>query len=465
MATFSNNDLAETLSTIETYVTELQESLYEQYKVAYCIVNSPNFKGGTADSYKSYINTVAIYFINNILNSSEDLKTLCTNMKTTYMNVESAEDGIISQETLTDVSTLLETEETGFTTLMGTIESIYSRASQYVGSLNAKAQEDVYSDYTTFESKLDTLNSDINSANQTVISDVTDFETQLSEIKTGIDHVVTKVYSCGNIDYSNLSSITDESWYNPGDGDVLMSLWMNDPFVYGAGAGAVWEDQWAAGLDEETYAYLGASVLSGSVMFSAEDGLYMAEASGSLFSFGGASSSEYLNSSFSIDFLSGSVGAKYGWTDDYKGFRAWAEAAAIKLESSMVIGQGALSVTIDSSVEVGKVDAHATCEFTDENNFNIGAGASAAGVEASVGGGIIEVPTTTGGTTNLFGASVKGSAGSAGASADISSVNVYDSNIVDVNVMTFDLGLEIAVGVELSFTIPVLRFEPPWNWF
>ncbi len=461
MAVFSNQELSAYCKRVDDYAKQLQKDLYAQYKLAYSMVQSPNFRGQAANAYKEYIDKAAIYFLNRILDLSRDLQNLCQDFKKAFLQVEPDAEGVVSDAVLALVSREMTDKRRDFDALINNVYNIHARAGHLV-SLQVDPSG-VTTDYVSADKHFSELAQKTVDTDRDMSAQVSAFCQAIETLRKSMTEALTLCYDGIRLNAFNVKTIDKQDWYKPSNGDVLLEQWSDDPFVYSYKQGAVWEDQWAVGIDEEEYAMMGASVLSGNMFYSKEDGIYMVNIGGSVLSGELFAKNDYISSRAAIDVLKGEVGAKFGWTDDYKGFDVFAEAVSAQLESSIVFGKG--YVEVDGAIKGPSANAFATWEFIDENNYTIGAGAEASVVNAGIGVGLVNVPTTRGGTTNLFGASFSVDAYAVGASVRESSVNVVDTNVIDINVTTVDLGIDLGIGGSLSVTLPTIRVEPPWEWF
>jgi len=212
-----------------------------------------------------------------------------------------------------------------------------------------------------------------------------------------------------------------------------------------------------------TFAYIDASGPNAYAFHDQVNGVDTMGAGFSVFSGTLGFQSEYFDGNTTVDVLKADASLRYGWGDDFKGFSVNAEATTIELSSTMTLGKGIVDLNIDSSIKGPNADAFVNFVVTDKNNFSIGAGANASLIDATIGGSLFDVPTTKGGTTPLLGASFSPEGG-VGAGVNVSSVNVYESKVVDVNVRTVYLGLSLGIGGDLTVTAPYVRLKPPWQW-
>ncbi|MCL2811899.1 MAG: LXG domain-containing protein [Clostridia bacterium] len=460
MSTFENRELQDMRRVTNAYADQLQGALYEQFKQAYMLVRSQNFRGGSADAFKAYIEAVAIHFINRILDLSNELKETCNTVAESFFEMERSDRGVVNDDTVLNiVPNALTTRRRRFDDLMFHVGGINRRARAYVDLLPLQEQN-VDSDFRELRTRLNDIHTSMQQSDTRAEASVNQFKTKLNGMRSDMRRFLSEFYTGTRVDFTRipLDGLDSKEWFNPVSGNVLLELWINDPFIYVSGYGAVWEDQWVAG-NADAFVYLGMSALSGHAHFSLNDGVLSMGAGGSAFSLQGGFDSKFVSGQGTLNFLHLDGSAKVGWSDDYKGFNLSGKGAVLSGDGSITIGQGFLSLTGEGSLL--SADAFATMEFESRNDFKIGLGAEANLATGTVGGGIFEVPTTNGGTTNLFGVGVSGSVG-VGASGSISSVNVWSAGPASLNVVTVTGEVAAFLGLGVDLTIPVPSFNPFW---
>lgn len=463
MSRLINEEIAVMEETIKTYKTTVQEACYEQFKNAFTLTQSNNFRGAAADSYKSYISTATINLLNGLINVSEELATTMESIKTTFFGLESEESGSIDTDTLSDVMQNLTTKNTSYISLEGEIQNTLSSAGEYI-SVTPLSSDTVNSAYTQLNTDVQQVGFDLETCNTSALALADAMLTRLKELKTNIENISGQYHVNGEINYDKLPDMVSELWYKQEEVDNLERLYEGDAFAFAAGSGAVSENQWAYGLASDVYGYAGYQFLGGSYEGQVRDGVASGSFNGSLFSAnGGAQITDYFKAKGSADVLAVSGKGKAGFSKDYIGLSAEGSATVAKVSGSAVLGNDAFNVKADASAQVLSADGYAKCEADSNGNFAFGLGgdASAAGAKASVGGTFFGIPTDKG-EKPLFGAKVSGSVGvEAGADFLIES-NVIDGDFVNLNSTHIKLGGKLGLGIEIDLTIPTISFDWPW---
>lgn len=469
MSRLINEEIAAMEETIKSYKTTVQEACYEQFKNAFTLTQSNNFRGAAADSYKEYISTATINLLNGLINASEELAATMENIKTTFLGLESEESGSIDTDTLSEVMQNLTTKNAGFISLDGEIQSTLSSAGEYI-SVTPLSTDTVNSAYTQLNSSVQQVGFDLETCNTNALQQADNMLSRLKDLRTNIDNISGQYYVNGEINYNKLPNMVSEPWYKHEDVDNLERLYEGDPFSFSAGAGAVSEDQWAYGLASDGYAYAGYQLVGGSYEGQIRDGVASGSIQGSIFSANGALQiTEYFNAKGNVDVLAASGKAKAGFSKDYVGFSAEGSAVVAKASASAVLGNDAFNLKADASAQVLSANGYAKCEADSSGNFAFGLGgdASLAGAKASVGGSFLSVPMNGqkagGEEITLFGAKVSGSAGvEAGAHFLVENTKVMDYGGVNINATHIKLGGKLGLGLEIDVTIPTISFDWPW---
>lgn len=464
MSRLINEEIATMEETIKTYKTTVQEACYEQFKNAFTLTQSNNFRGAAADSYKGYISTATINLLNGLINVSEELATTMESIKTTFLGLESEESGSIDTDTLSEVMQNLITKNTSYISLDSEIQTTLSSAGEYI-SITPLSTDTVNSAYTQLNTDVQQVGFDLETCNTSALALADAMLTRLRDLKTNIENISGQYHVNGEINYDKLPNMVSEKWYKHEDVDNLERLYEGDAFAFAAGSGAVSENQWAYGLASDVYGYAGYSIIGGSYEGQIRDGVASGSFNGSLLSANGALQiTDYFNAKGNADLLAVSGKGKAGFSKDYIGLSAEGSATVAKASASAVLGNDAFNLKADASAQVLSADGYAKCEADSNGNFAFGLGgdASAASAKASVGGTFLGMPTDKG-EKPLFGAKVSGSVGvEAGADFLIESSNVIDGDFVNLNSTHIKLGGKLGLGLEIDLTIPTISFDWPW---
>jgi len=463
MAVFVNKEIEQIVNDTSKYCESLKKALYEQFKVATCMTKSNNFRGGSADSYKQYIQDVSIYFIIIFLNVADEVSSTIQSINTIIRYYESDDKGIIGQDTVQAVSNKLNDKKRNFDLLMNDIQQINAKAAEFI-SLTRMSYDSVNNDFDTTKKNLEKVQNDFVDSDGRAFQQADKLMSRISELSTGISKIYNDYHNSNHrIDYNKVAQISKQAWYKPEPNTTLLKMWLVDPFIYEAGQGAVWEDQWAAGFSPEIYATVGASFLSGQYDVKYQDNVFTANAKGAVASGNvNAQLTDWVKFSANGYVLGGSGSFKAGWSDKYKGIKAEAEAAAAKASGSFKVGNENFNGFIKGDAEVLGANGYAVAEYQDKNDFDVGLGGKASLADASASAGFSffgAKVNKTGEKTNLLGLNVgvKADAG-VSAGARVTSKNVYDGSVVDVNVVSIKVDLSALVGASVDVSVPEVTF-------
>lgn len=468
MSVFLNQEIEQTASDVSKYCDSLEKALYEQYKVAYCLTKSNNFYGGSADAYKNYIQQVSIYFINIFLNTVDEINQAMLNINQIIHTYESDGKGIVDQNTIEDTARKLSDKKQKFGTLMDEIWSIDSEATAYI-SVTSPSYESVDEDFGTVQKNLSKIQDDFIQMNNQALQKASALLDHVNKLISNIGTVNNDYHYAGNkrINFDKLKQITSEQWYQPENDKVLSKMLKIDPFSYQTGRVAVKEGQWAQGFSPDIYAYAGGSILSGSYDIKRENGTAALNASGALASGNfNIQYTDWARLSTAAYVLGGNINAKAGWSDKYKGFKVEGEGSVAKAVGSLKVGPDNFNGYLEGNAEFCSANGYAVAELQDKDDFDIGFSgeATVAKAEGLFGFSFLKAQTTqkVNGKkqeTDLFG--IHGSVETSGGGsigAGISSKNIFDSSIIDVNATTIKINACLGIGGSVDLTIPTLLF-------
>lgn len=451
MSVFSIRELNDVKRKVAEYKLALQTALYEQYKQAYSITKSINFKGEWATSYKQYVEAVNLNLINQILNATEELSSCIDHLAQSFAGVESSTTGIISDEALQDAEDTLTAKENQFNTWAGRIDGINARAKSEGIALVALSSPEVNTQFTKAQARVQKIGDEKAEANTAAQPAVEALNARIAELMNLISQLMKNYYTeNGTLKFDELPSVKKAEWYHTDDNtDVLAGLRAMDPFY----AGGVSTDNYTHNVGKNGgWSSTGAmnAYASGRLGSSFAEG----QAGASLIDFhaNGNNMNPFIGGDFSMQGLKGEVGGYVG----ENGAKGYAGAKLFSMGGGVTLAPGTVNLRGEAEVTFFSADAFAESTFEDVNNFSFGAGASADA--AKIEGGLYagEVTTSNGATTPLFGFSASGSAG-VGGSLGMSSTNWIDGNIVDVNIATVDFGASLGLGFDLKVTFPYIN--------
>jgi hypothetical protein len=467
---FLDNSCIEEISEkVQTYEISSQDALYAQYKNTYKISVSNYFRGKAADSFKNYVTNGAINIISGFLDVTSDLTVVMDFLKAVFYQFEVNENGKIEEETLDYIQETLEGKKQIFEDAESELNAAIGQASQYIAT-KSLGLGDITSGYSDVKKAVKTIREDLYEIDSELVKSADELYQRITGLNTLIANVMGLCYNDNNeMNLDNIPDISKQEWFEKAGNVTLYLLLQEDPFVYEAGVTTVAEDQWAAGLCSDVYAYAGYSFLSGSYEAGMENGSLFINAKGSIAEANGyAQFTDYLNANASAKFMHGEVDAKKGWSEDYIGYHINAEVGVIDVEGNVVLGSEDLNAYVKGEASVLSADGKVAFEFEDDGEFAIGVDGSASVASAKASGGTTifsyDDPDTPDGEDKRllgFDVGVKAELGASFA-AYAESKTAFESEYVNVNATTVNLDISFIVGAEVSFTVPTLHFKWPW---
>ncbi|MCD8067982.1 MAG: LXG domain-containing protein [Lachnospiraceae bacterium] len=335
----SNQSVRNLYEAAASYGTTVQSALYSQYQNAFKISVSNYLRGDAADAFKNYISRGAINIITEFLDIVSDVTMVGELIAEAFYQYECTTGGKVEEPTLDYINQTLNSRETTFNGAKGELNSAISAAARYI-SVQPLSLQTVNSAYTATRNSVKKIREDMYSVDDSALQTANELMDRINALHDYIDKLMAFCYSDdGRINADNLSTIQDQDWFYEAGNITLYLLLEEDPFVYCAGEVTLAEDQWAAGLCSDVYAYAGYSYMSASGEAGIEDGTAFAKGAAAVLSANGyAQFTDYLNASaeVNVDYVEGEV--KVGWSDNYKGFKVSAGVGGVAAEGKVVIG-------------------------------------------------------------------------------------------------------------------------------
>lgn len=455
--------------TTKDYETTVQEALYTQYKNAFKISKSNYFRGDAADSFKNYITNGTINIISGLMDISSDMTMIIQLFAEAFYQYEYNHDGKVEEGTLDYINETLNSKENIFEGAKGELNAVLQLASKYI-STKGLSLGSVNTGYTDTRNEVKKIREDLYAVDDESLKSANELLERISDLHTLIERMMDFCYNDdGRINADNLNQIQTQDWFQKAGNVTLYLMLEEDPFEYNAGEVTLSEDQWAAGLCSDIYAYAGYSFLTASGETGVEAGTAFAKGKAAVLNANGyAQFTNYLSAQANVNVLYAEGEAKAGWSDKYKGFKVNAEVGVIQAEGSAVIGSDDINAFVKGEVKVLCADGKAAFEFEDDGEFAIGVDASATLASASVKGGTTifsykNKDTATGETKTLLGFKV-GAKASAGGSFAVwaESETAIEMEYMNVNATTVKIDAAALLGLDLSITVPTPYFKWPW---
>ena len=477
MLKLKNSDVNDMVTAVETYKSTVENTFYNLYKNIYKLSKTNNFRGKTADTYKSYLETVTINYLKAFLNIADEATTVLKDINKYYTSLESEDIGVISSDTLETVKNDLQSKKEAFDKLVSEIEEVNNDASSYI-SVRALNNKNIDCDFDDLKQEISNIDTELENADRDALKLAESFLERISALKYSIDTIQKEYHVNGRIQADKVEEIKVQGWYKDEIDTGLKAKLAEDPFAYEANGGAVYEDQWAAGLTSDIYGKAGYTVWGRQYSYGRDKNIFTGDISGK-----GAGAyingqfTDYLKGNIDASALNGSASGKLGWNDKYKGFNAKGQASVVEANISAVLGTDDFNGYGKISVSALSANGNVTCEFEDDG-FDVGFGGSASKgeVKATIGTSLFSVPANEENKhekTYLDG-KVKGSSeisllssnlslkATAGVSADleVSGKKVAEIGPININAVNIKAGAAFLVGMDIDLTIPL----PSIDW-
>ncbi len=453
----------------KAYEATVQETFYSQYKTAFKISKSNYFRGPAADTFKDYITNGAINIISGFLDLSSDMSMFAQLFAEAFYQYENTHDGKVDEGALDYIGGILNSKEGTFESAESELNAVVNLAAQYINTENLSLGS-VHTGYNETRRVIQKIRDDMYTLDDEALKSANEFLERIKTLRSLIEKMMSFCYNDdGRINTDNLPNIANQDWYEKTGNLTLYLLLEEDPFEYEAGTVTLAEDQWAAGLCSDIYAYAGYSFLTASGEAGVEDGTAFAKGKAAVLTANGyAQFTDYLNASANVNVLYAEGDAKVGWSDKYKGFKVEAEVGVIQADGSVVLGSDDINAFVKGEVKVLCADGKAAFQFEEDGEFALGvdASASAASAGVKVGTSIFSYKNkdmATGKTDTLLGFSAKATAGvKAGFALWADSETAFESEYVNINATTVKIKAEVLLGLDLSVTVPTPYFKWPW---
>lgn len=462
-----STSLLDMYNRVNTYESTVQDALYAQYKVAYKISVTNNMRGNAADAFKTYFSQGTVNMIQGMLDVSSEMTMIIQLITEAFYQYEGASNGTIIEAQLDDINKTLDEKKKTYDGMNSEISTVMGMAAQYI-SIKDIGYSDVDDAYADVKNRVKQIREEMYSVDADALVAAQELLLRIQELKNQIIQTMGLCYKDGNLIPNNLMQ---QSWYVKQSNVTLTLLLAEDAFAYEAGAGAISEDQWAAGICSDIYAYAGYSFLSGSFEKGIEEGTYFMKAKGSLINLNGyAQLTDYIKAQGEAKVMYGEIDSKIGAGDGYFGAHVKAEAGVIKVNGSVVVGLDDFNGFLKFDAQALTANAEAAFEFEDDGQFAVGVdiGATLASASAKEGFSFFKYKVEDGSATaqktdNLFKLTVKEGVTMGGAFAVFAdSKTGIETDFININATSLKIALGLGADLEVNVTVPTVYMKWPW---
>lgn len=451
------------------YGVTVQDAFYAQYKNAYKLSVSNHFRGEAADSFKTYLTDGAINIIRGLMDVAADMTMIIQYIAEVFFQYESTHNGKVEEAVLDYIEKGLASKKSTFDSAVPELDSVLSAAAQYIttAGLELDGVEEGYSDAGE---KLKSIRENLYDFDEEALKSAAQLYERIVSVQNLIRNTMGHCYTLdGKLKADQINNVRAQGWFEETGNVALYLKLQEDPFEYSAGEVTVAEDQWAAGLCSDVYAYAGYSFLSASYEAGVEDGTAFVKAKASVATLNGyAQFTDYLRAQAEVKVAYAEGEAKIGASDKYFGFHVEGEVGLIDAEGSVVLGSDNLNAFVKGEAKVLCADGKAAFEFEEDGQFAIGVDGSATLASASVSGGTTILgyknkDSATGEKETLLGFKVGAKADAGGSFALwAESKTAIETDFGNINATTVKIDAALLLGVELELTVPT--FWPKWPW-
>lgn len=465
-----SSSLVEIYDAVFNYQKEIQDALYAQYKIAYKISFTNYMKGNTADAFKEYFSKGTVNMIQGILELSSEMTAIIQLIVEVFYKFEGASDGIIKEAQLDSIGTDLNQKRQKYNQMGNELGQVINLASKYISTTDLKYIE-IDERYVDVEKSISKMRQDIYEIEEDSVKNAEQLLERINSLKNLITETMGLCYKDGNFIPESSGLLDQQSWYSKQGNATLALLLSEDPFEYDAGSVSISEDQWAAGLCSDVYAYAGYSWMSAEYECGREDSSIFVKAKGSVLETNGyAQLTNEIKAQADADVGYASSDIKVGWGDGYYGGHVKVEVGGVRVNGSVIVGTENYNVYVRGDAKVACADGKAAFEFKEDGQFAIGVDGSATLASASVETGFSSWGYKAYGENatkeekkDLFklSAGVSASAGG-GVAAYAESKKVIETDYVNVNAVSIKLKGEFIAGACVQITVPVPYVKWPW---
>lgn len=218
---------------INEYQPTVVDALYDLYKSAYTLSYTNAFQGDSADAFKNYLREGTINVISGLMDVVSELTTNMQLISACFGEYETATDGEINETELDTLDTELDAYKKTYDDYYTTLSATLNKAAQYISLVDV--------DYDLVSTGFET----VKSTTKQIRTDLADIDEK---------NLITAQEM---LDPNGVKELKGKDWYKPQTNVALTQKLKEDPFSYNADSVSVSENQWAAGLCSDVYAYAG----------------------------------------------------------------------------------------------------------------------------------------------------------------------------------------------------------------
>ena len=472
-----SSTLSELYFALADFQTKAEDALYEQFKTAYKISHTNYMRGAAADSFKTYLSQGTINIISGLMDIVADTATLAQVIAEAFYVIEESANGVIAKSRLESIKTDLKGYKKTFSGMEAELSGAITEASNYISTTGLKL-DGVIDSYTKVETKIKEIDTDINDVDSQALTDVALLISRIESLQLMVTNTMGRCYRDGKFVPDKILDLSNQSWYEKQTNLALNIKLQEDPFAYEAGAVAISEKQWAAGLCSDVYAYAGYTWLGAEGEVGLENGTAYAKGAAVVFSANAyAQLTEYIKTEgeAKVAYAEGEVKVGDG-QDGYYGGHISGEIGLLKIDGKATIGTDGFNGYVKGDVEVLTADGKASFEFDRKSGeFAVGVDASATAASASGSAGVsfLEVgykehkqKGATGAKPeklSLFKVEAGASASAGGAFAMYAeSEKAIETRLFNVNATSIKLKGVAGLGFDLNITVPTIYWKWPW---
>lgn len=457
--------------TVSGYQTTFEDALYKEYKNSYKLSVSNYYRGNSADQFKQYLKDGCINMITETMDVSSSLTDCIQIFAEAFYQFENTHDGRVAESAVNTVEEFAKTKEQVLTGMTDELNEVLHLASQYI-SASSLPLDAAHGEYKDVHNSLEKMRDTLYSMDDEAVRQAQDLHQRITHLKTMLQSLMSECYtSDGMLIPDHLAQVTSKDWYTKAANVSLYIKMQEDPFQYSAGEVTLSEDQWAAGLFTDMYVYAGYKIGTASYEAGVEDNTAFVNAQAAAAQ--GNAHAEIcdflaLKGDAQVNVAYAGVDAKAGFSDKYMGFSVDAKAGLVDVNGSVILGSDKINAYVKGEAHVLTAEGKVAYNAQENGQYEVGIDASASAAGASVSGGTTllaykDQANATSKSRTLLGFKV-GAAVDAGGEFECwsESKTAYETEYVNVNATSFNVGAGVLFEGGVEVTIPTLYVKKLW---